>query len=186
MKEGLQEDSSSEEKNRILQALKESEEKYRAVAEQSVLGIAIAMGNPLRLDYINDSIEKMLGYDKKEMTEWRGEEVYRIVHPEDQASFFKRFQDRFQNRPVPLVHEFRAVRKNGEIVWFEVYGSRIQYKSETAVLGMFIDITKRRNAQKEVEESTKFNEFLLDLMSHDLNNIHQGMMTGLELLSSRE
>ena len=171
---------------RTVLALKESESKYLALVEQSVLGIVIAQGNPIRLVYVNESIEKMLGYRKDDMVQWKEAEIYKLVHPDDRDSFFRRFLDRLENKATPDVYEFRAVRKDGEIVWFEVHGSRIEYQAETSVLAIFIDITERRIAQIEAEYARIFTEFLIDLMSHDLNNIHQGMMTSLELMSLHE
>jgi len=167
-------------------ALKESEAKYRALAEQSVLGIVIAQDAPVRLTYVNDMMEKIVGYNKEEMTQWRGEETARLIHPEDRAMFFGRFRDRLENKSTPRSYEFRGVRKDGEIVWLEVHGRRIEYHSEPAVHATFIDVTSRHLAQQEAENARKFTAFLIDLMSHDLNNIHQGMMTALELMSSHE
>ncbi|MFW9908585.1 MAG: PAS domain S-box protein [Candidatus Thorarchaeota archaeon] len=171
---------------RVLEALTESEEKYRALTGQPVLGITIAQANPLRIVYVNDAIEKMLYYSREEMLHWKEEEVYKLVHPEDRAPFFARFRDRLEKKPVPESFEFRAIRKDGEILWFEVHGARIVYQGELAVLAIFIEVTRRHSAQKEAEDARKFTEFLIDLMSHDLNNIHQGMMTGLELISFQE
>ncbi len=165
-------------------ALKESEANYRALAERSVLGIVIAQDNPVRLPYVNKTMIEIEGYSKEEMTQWRGKETFKLIHPDDRAIFFKTFKDRLENRTVPGSYEFRGVRKNGEIVWLEVHGTTIEYQSEPAVLATFVDITERHLAQRKMEEERNFAKFLIDLMSHDLNNIHQGMMTALELMST--
>ncbi len=173
-------------KVRATHALRESEANYRALAEKSVLGIVIAQDNPVRLPYVNDTMEDIIGYSKEEMTQWRGKETFKLIHPEDRAIFFGTFRNRLENRTVPGSYEFRGVRKDGEIVWLEVHGTTIEYQSKPAVLATFVDITERYLAQKEKEEERKFAEFLIDLMGHDLNNIHQGMMTALELMSTHE
>lgn len=166
--------------------LKESEANYRALAEKSVLGIVIAQVDPVRLPYVNDTMAEIVGYSKEEMTQWRGIETFKLIHPEDRAIFFGTFRDRLENRTVPGSYEFRGVRKDGEIVWLEVHGTTIEYQSKPAVLATFVDITERYLAQKEMEEERNFAEFLIDLMSHDLNNIHQGMMTALELITTHD
>lgn len=167
-------------------ALKESEANYRALAEKSVLGIVIAQDNPVRLPYVNDTMVDIVGYSKEEMTQWKGKETFILIHPDDRAIFFGTFRNRLENRTVPGSYEFRGVRKDGEIVWLEVHGTTIEYQSEPAVLATFVDITERHLAQEKMEEERNFAEFLIDLMSHDLNNIHQGMMTALELMSTHE
>ncbi|MGY5881184.1 MAG: PAS domain S-box protein, partial [Candidatus Thorarchaeota archaeon] len=164
-------------------ALQESESKYRALAERTVLGIAIAQDNPVRLSYVNDMMEEILGYSKEELMGLRGEETAKLIYPEDHTIFFETFRDRIENRPTPNTFEFRAVRNNSEVIWLEVHGTRMEYQSKPAILATFIDITEEHRARKEVEEERNFAEFLIDLMSHDLNNIHQGMMTALELMS---
>ncbi len=167
-------------------ALKESEANYRALAEKSVLGIVIAQDNPVRLPYVNDTMEEILGYSKEEMMRWRGKETFKLIHPDDRAIFFGTFRDRLERRTVPGSYEFRGVRKDGEIVWLEVHGTTIEYQSEPAVLATFVDITERYLAQIKMKEERNFAEFLIDLMSHDLNNLFQGMMTALELMSTHD
>jgi len=167
-------------------ALEESEANYRALAEKSVLGIVIAQDDPVRLPYVNDTMVEIIGYSKEEMTQWRGIETFKLIHPEDRAIFFGTFRDRLENRTVPGSYEFRGVRKDGDTVWLEVHGTTIEYQSKPAVLATFVDITERYLAQKEKEEERNFAEFLIDLMSHDLNNIHQGMMTALELMTTHD
>ncbi|MCK5266261.1 MAG: PAS domain S-box protein, partial [Candidatus Thorarchaeota archaeon] len=167
-------------------ALRESEANYRALAEKSVLGIVIAQDDPVRLPYVNDTMVEILGYSKEEMTRWRGKETFRLIHPDDRAMFFGTFRDRLENRTVPGSYEFRGVLKDGEIVWLEVHGTTIEYQSEPAVLATFVDITEKYLARGKMEEERNFAEFLIDLMSHDLNNIHQGMMTALELMSTHD
>jgi PAS domain S-box-containing protein len=46
------------------------------------------------------------------------------------------------------------------------------------------DITQRYNAMNAEVESRQNAEFLIDLMAHDLNNIHQGMLMPLEYILS--
>ncbi len=167
-------------------ALKESETKYRALAERSVLGIVIAQDNPIRLSYVNDTMEGILGYSKEEITQWEGEETAKLIHPDDRAYFFRRFRERLDDTHPGGAFVFRTVRKDGEIAWLEVHGASIEFKSEPAVLATFVDITARRLAEIEMNNARKFTEFLIDLMSHDLNNIHQGIMTALELMSMHD
>ncbi|MFW9844834.1 MAG: PAS domain-containing protein, partial [Candidatus Thorarchaeota archaeon] len=108
-------------------ALQESEAKYRAVSEKSVLGIAIAQDDPVRLSYVNNTLANLLGYDKGEMTKWRGDETARVINPEDRERFFRTFRERLENIREPAPYKFRGVRKSGETIWLEVHGTRIEY-----------------------------------------------------------
>ena len=167
-------------------ALQESEEKYKALAERSVVGIAIAQDNPVRFGYVNETMASMIGYTVEEIQGLRGEETAGLLHPEDVAMFFARFRERLLDLPTSNILQFRAVHKDGSIIWLEVHGTRIMYESNPAVLATFVNITERKLAQIETENARRFTEFLIDLMGHDLNNIHQGLMTSLELMMSDE
>ncbi|MHA1906313.1 MAG: sensor histidine kinase, partial [Candidatus Thorarchaeota archaeon] len=50
------------------------------------------------------------------------------------------------------------------------------------IQGVLYDITARKMAERATQEARTRAEFFNDLMAHDLNNIHQGLMAALELL----
>jgi signal transduction histidine kinase len=52
--------------------------------------------------------------------------------------------------------------------------------------GFSIDITEQIEAEKERKEAQSRAEFFNDLMAHDLNNMHQGIMGSLELIITNE
>ncbi|MGQ4912550.1 MAG: PAS domain S-box protein [Candidatus Thorarchaeota archaeon] len=169
-----------------LRAMEESEARYRALAEKSVVGIVIAQDNPVRFSYVNNTMAKMVGYSKEELLRMSAEETFALVHPEDREEFFGRFRERLEDKSMAGALELRGFRKNGTIIPLEVHGVRIDYEGEPAVLATFVDISDRHQAREEMTNARKFAEFLLDLMGHDLNNIHQGLMTSLELLSGED
>ena len=51
-------------------------------------------------------------------------EICRLVHHEDRAVFFNRIESRLQGEQADSSFEFRAVRKDGSIVWMEAFSSR--------------------------------------------------------------
>jgi PAS domain S-box-containing protein len=56
----------------------------------------------------------------------------------------------------------------------------------TLIGGFSLDITEQIEAQKQREEAKARAEFFNDLMAHDLNNMHQGIMSSLELILAEE
>ncbi len=53
------------------------------------------------------------------------------------------------------------------------------------VLGLFEDITDKRNAELMLQSSKRESEFYLDLITHDLTNFHHTILGNLELLTRR-
>ena len=144
----------SVERKRSRKLLAESEYKYRKLVERSIQGIMIAQGLPPHVAFANASIGKMLGYSFEEFTSLSPVEVAALVYFEDRTLFFKRFRNRLEGKQDNSSFEFRAVRKDGLIIWLEAFGIRVEYDGRPAVQATFLDITERKKA----EEALRFSE----------------------------
>jgi PAS domain S-box-containing protein len=133
--------------------------KYRVLVENSLQGIMIAQGIPPRVVYANAAMGKMMGYSLEEFTSLTPSEVVALVYKEDQAVFFNRFKDRLEGKQAENTYEFRAVRKDGLIVWMEAFATLIEYNGQPAVQSMFLNINER----KRVEEACTKQSSLIDL-----------------------
>ena len=153
------------ERNKVDAALKESEEKYRTLVEQSLQGIMIGQGFPPSVVFVNPAMAKMLGYTHEELTSLSPKEIEASVYPEDRVAFFDRFSDRLQGEPPPSNFEFRAIRKDGEIRWMEVSANRIKYQGQPAVQATFIDIDERKRAEETLEQSRVLLRSVIDSQS---------------------
>ena len=142
------------ERKKSAQLLATSESKYRLLVEKSLQGIMIAQNTPLRIAFANTSMGKMLGYKPEEFISLSPARVAGLVHQDDRAVFFERFKSRLEGKETETNYEFRAVRKDGSILWMEVFSSAIKYNGKPAVQAMFLDIDER----KKTEEITKRSE----------------------------
>ena len=138
-----------------------SDSKYRVLVENSLQGIMIAQGIPLRLVYANESMGKILGYSLAEFTSRSSSEVEALVYFEDRAVFFNRFKDRLEGKEAENVYEFRAVRKDGSIIWLEAFATLIEYNGKPAVQSMFLNIDKRKKVEEALRRSRGRTQFLL-------------------------
>ena len=151
------------EKKKAEKALKESEEKYKTLVEQSLQGILVAQGPTPHIVFANATMSKILGYTPEEMICFSPQQALELVHPDDREIFFGRFKERLEGNSPQSNYVIRGVRKDGTIVWLELSSSRIEYNGRPAVQAMFMDITQRKNAEAELRESeekfrTLFNE----------------------------
>ncbi len=140
---------------------------YKKLVESSLQGIVIAQGIPPRLVYVNPAITKILGYSFDELTSL--DETYRLIHPDDRSSFFKRYQERLEGRPLSSGYEFRGIRKDGNICWLEVSSTQIMYGNEPAVLATFIDITERKQAEQRLLWRQQFEALIRTLSTNFIN-----------------
>jgi PAS domain S-box-containing protein len=130
-----------------------SESKYRMLVEKSLQGILITLADPLRLVFANDTMGKILGYSSQELMSLSPERIMGLVYHEDRAVFFKRMENRFRGKPAESCLEFRAVRKDGSIIWLDALSSRVEYDGQPAVQGVFLDVNERKKAEEVLRRS---------------------------------
>jgi PAS domain S-box-containing protein len=134
-------------------ALRASEEKYRSIVEQSLQGFAILQDQ--KLIFVNRAIEKILGYTNEELVTLPFKELQAVIHPEDREKVWTRFKDRLEGKPVKPKYDARAICKNGEIRWIEIFSNRLQYQGRPAIQVLIIDITNRKKAEAALRASEK-------------------------------
>ena len=141
------------ERKKSRELLAKSESKYHALVENSLQGIAILQAAPLRIAFANGAFGKTLGYSSEELTSLSPEEIMNLVYHEDRAVFFKRMENRLRGEPAEACFEFRAVRKDGSLIWLSSLANRVDYNGQPAVQGMFLDINESKKAAEILSES---------------------------------
>ena len=130
------------------QVLKESEEKYKTLAENSLTGIFIHQDG--KYVFVNGQFAEMHGYATKELI---GKDYLELIHPDDRRIARERTMKRLEGRALPIQHEIRRLTKDGKTIWCQVLAVPIQYKGKAAVMGNLMDITERKNLEEELKVS---------------------------------
>jgi PAS domain S-box-containing protein len=159
-----------------------SEAKYRSLAEQSVQGITILSSEQLL--YYNPAFQKLVGYPEDELSEMKADDVWELVHPDDREELRKRMEDSIAGRSFAPRYEYRFIRKTGDIRWVESFTSRVEYGGTTAVQTVIVDITGRRESERELRVAKDRALLYLDLMGHDLAQQLQVILNSAALMRS--
>ncbi len=138
------------ERKKSRKLLTESEQKYRLLVEKSLQSIMIAQYSPLSIVFANTSMGKMLGYSPEELTAISSSKIGKLIYHEDRAIFFDRFRNQLEGIQANSSYEFRALRKDGSIVWIEAFATPIEYNGKPAVQAMFLDIDEHKKKAQEV------------------------------------
>jgi diguanylate cyclase (GGDEF)-like protein/PAS domain S-box-containing protein len=138
-------------RKRAEEALRESEEKFRNLAEKSPAGVYIVQDGVFK--YANEKVAERCGYSVEELIDKMGPKDY--VLPEDWPIVEENFRKRLAGEVDSLQYEFRERTKDNKIINVEVHGSRIMYRGRPAVIGTSMDITDRKRAEEALRESEK-------------------------------
>ncbi len=139
--------------------IKQSEEKFRTIAEQSLLGISIIQDEKVK--YVNNVLVQLLGYSKEEMIAWRSGEFLKTIHPDDKKRVIELATLPDENFPNGIrSYEARAVNKSGKIIWMDVYYKKIIFEDKPALLISFNDISAKKEAEENLRDSEERYRFL--------------------------
>lgn len=132
--------------------LKESEEKFRNIAEQSFMGILVIQDGLFK--YFNEKATQTNGYSIDEIRNWKSNEFGKIIHPEDRDFVMEQAAKKQTGDPnVVNNYQTRIIRKDGEIRWLDIFSKTINYEGSTADLVVNIDITDKIEAEQRLRES---------------------------------
>ncbi len=133
------------------------------------------------LEY-SDECYRLLGYEPGEIKPVSYDFFVSHIHPDDKESFFSAVNESIHGFK-PFSIDFRLIRHDGDIVYMHDDGE-VQYDAAGKPIRMFgtvQDITERKRAEGEVIAAKQQAELYLDLMGHDINNMHQIALGYLEL-----
>jgi len=155
------------------QILKESEEKFRKIFEDSPFPMLMA-DKDFGIIKVNSAFCKMLGYTEDELV---GLTYRNFTHPDyinnDEIQLMRLVSDE-----IPIYHtEKRYIKRDGNIIWGSTTVSIIRNNKDEVqfFLAMVEDITARKTAEAELiaakekaEESDKLKTAFLHNVSHEI------------------
>lgn len=149
------------------QKLRESEEQFRTISEQSIMGICVIQDNQVK--YLNNTLAKILGYTTKEILSWDLADIREILYPDDRPIVIKELMKKPNGKKDVLEnYQYRIIKKNGMIAWLNNFSKSINYKGKFANLITVVDITENKMAQEELISLNKLRSELLSRTSHEL------------------
>lgn len=176
------------EKFNLERQLRESEEKFRLLYEDTPFSIVLLDSKGFIVD-INPTVTTMLGYKKNELIGKKFGEIS-VIHPDyihDIANLFKKF---IKGERVHRI-DFQAYRKNGSLIWVNLQASLISIGDQLYVQAIFSDITANKEADFLIQEEIKklkeldvIRKNLISRVSHELKTPLVSISGGSELLLS--
>src|SRR4029077_10307158 len=149
------------ERRRVEEALRKSEERWRAVFENSAIGVALTDLTG-RFLAANRAYETMLGYTEEELRTLRFPD---ITHEDDRALNWELIIDLLEGRRQQFQIEKQYRRRNGSLMWVS---NNVSLVPGTESMPRFImalseDISERRRAEEALRTSEQRQRSLLEI-----------------------
>jgi PAS domain S-box-containing protein len=144
------------ERFRAEQALRQSEAKFRLVAD--TVNSAIWVLQDMRFLYFNQEFERITGYSREEILSM---DPWDLIDPDFRAENFARTKARLAGEPVPSRYQFAILSKNGEKRWLDFSAALTEFNGKPAILASALDITAARRAEQELKEHAMYMEILI-------------------------
>jgi diguanylate cyclase (GGDEF)-like protein/PAS domain S-box-containing protein len=139
-------------KKKIEDLIRESEEKYRALTDNSFTGIYIQQKG--KIIFVNARFAEIHGYPQRDLI---GKDFMMLNHPEDRDMVRKKIKEILNGQMRSITVEPRRLKKDGSVIWCQVIDTVIKYENKPAIMGNVIDITDRKEAEQK----------LLSMATHD-------------------
>ena len=177
------------------EAIQKSEEYYRYIVEATKAVLYHLKYSSMKYDYIDTSIEKLIGYTPEEINEIGFKNIVIKVskYHVEKMDIDLAVIERKQGHTLEWKADYQIKAKDERLIWLTDYS--VPWKDEAGNLigsiGILTDITERKNAEEEIinaknkaEELNSAKTNFLQNMSHELRTPLNGILGYADLLTS--
>ena len=127
------------------EALMDSEERYRVLAENSQEGVIVMQSGTAR--YVNESLVRITGYTARELDDL---DFADMVHPADREERAPQFARLHTGEMNESLGSFRIVTKSGGTKWVNMIVKPIMWGGREAQLIILTNITRYKSLESEL------------------------------------
>jgi PAS domain S-box-containing protein len=136
------------EQKRVIDALSESEEKFRTLAASTPTAILLYQDD--KWLYANPAAEAMCGYTLSELQTMH---FWEFVHPDHRSLVQERGRKRQAGQDTISRYEFKIVSKDGAEKWVDLAGASTHLNGRPAGIISVTDITARKQSEEKLLKS---------------------------------
>jgi PAS domain S-box-containing protein len=137
------------ERKQAEEALRESEERFRAIFQGAAEGILASNFETHEFVYANPAVCRMLGYTEKELVHMNVSDIH---PPQDLERVVAGFMAQTRGGET-LAPAIPCLRKDGTTIYAEINASRLEVDGKDCCVAFFTDITARKRIEEALRES---------------------------------
>ena len=131
------------------EALQESEERYRLIADSSLTGIFLHDGT--ELIYMNDRAREICGYPREHFKSM--EDILGLLSPGEHERIVDDIRRKIAGEDIAQVYDTKIIRADGETANVQLMSNSMTIRGKPATLVVIDDMTERVEAEEAVKES---------------------------------
>lgn len=135
------------EKEIMSQELRESEKKFRALLDQSLIGVVIVERE--RFSYANQQFCNIFGYDQSEISSLGPKD---IIAAEDRHIALSKISQADISKAEHFHYQVKGLRKDQQVIELEIYSNLIYFGGQSLRVSLINDITERCHVQQELNK----------------------------------
>jgi PAS domain-containing protein len=93
------------ERKRAEEVLRETEENYQLLFNNSFDAIAVFGGTPPQVLFVNSAFHRLFGYTPEEIFTFSADDIFLLVHPDDREMVKNMLRGRHRQEKVPIRYE---------------------------------------------------------------------------------
>jgi PAS domain S-box-containing protein len=168
------------ERKKVEEALVKSEEKYRAITENTpdILFSADLYGI---VTFVSPQVNRY-GYLADEIV---GQPLFNNIHPEDRRNVIEKFKSDLHDG-AQFISTFRFQDKWGNNHWFEEKSSLLldQFGKPVGINGILRDVTEQKRAEDAIELANKKLNLMNNITRHDILNTITGLVGCVDMANA--
>lgn len=157
------------ERKKSEEALRESEERLKAIFENAKEGILVIDAETRRFINANIMICQMLGYSCEEIKKLGLSDI----HPEEDLPFVSEQFEKLARQALATAYKIPIKRKDGTVFYAEINSSPFKLAGKNYMAGFFRDITENNKLEEQLRQSQKIVAVgvLAGGVAHEFSNI---------------
>ncbi|WP_066259461.1 putative bifunctional diguanylate cyclase/phosphodiesterase [Neobacillus drentensis] len=125
--------------------LKESEERYKGLVENSLIGVFMIQDQ--KLVYVNPWIAAIFGLTQEELL---GKNIMNYVKEDDRTSLLTHFQKLMAEKEHFFQDEIQTIEHAESARYLEIQATLTSINGSSAIIGIAIDVTDKKKAKDEL------------------------------------
>jgi PAS domain S-box-containing protein len=155
-------------RSRMEEELRNSEEKFRNLAEHSLQGIFVMYGN--RPIFANSRMAELFDTTIDIILNTSAEDFFRdLTHPQFVEEMRSRYSRRNRGETVDNRYETKIFTRKGRERWIEIFTQQMMFEGKPALQGAILDITERKEAENALEYRLAFEELITGISTGFIN-----------------